>query len=60
MSADPDPDLTADAAPSDPETVQTAGDERWPVGFMLTIVMVSLYVGYRLIQLTVKFFQWLF
>jgi hypothetical protein len=60
MSADPDPDRTADAVPSDPETVQTTGNERWPVGFMLTIVMVSLYVGYRLIQLTVKFFQWLF
>jgi hypothetical protein len=58
MTSDPDP--AADAASGDPTTDAPAVNERWPLGFMLTIVMVSLYVGYRLVQLTVKFFQWVF
>ncbi len=35
-------------------------EERWPVGFILTIVMVSLYLGYRLVQGAVLFVQWIF
>jgi hypothetical protein len=26
-------------------------DEKWPIGFMLTIVLVVLYLGWRLIQM---------
>lgn len=37
-----------------------AEDEKWPVGFILTIVMVSLYLAYRIIQGFVLFFQWIF
>jgi|GEM_PF-2107703 len=33
-------------------------DERWPVGFILTIVMVALYLGYRLVQGLVALWQW--
>jgi hypothetical protein len=59
MSTEPDPDPTADTSPGDSEAATSAASERWPLGFLLTIVMVSLYVGYRLIQLSVKLFQWL-
>lgn len=58
MTSDPHP--AADVPPGEPTTDVPADNERWPLGFMLTIVMVSLYVGYRLVQLTVKFFQWVF
>ena len=58
MTSDPDP--AADAAPLESTTDAHPETERWPLGFMLTIAMVSLYVGYRIVQLTVKFFQWLF
>lgn len=66
MSSEPDPGVAneqPDAVAEGP--VETAGDgvlaegrERWPIGFMLTITMAAVYVGYRVIQLTVKFFQW--
>ena len=36
------------------------GDEKWPVGFILTIVMVGGYLAYRLVQGVVLFFQWVF
>ena len=58
MASESDP--AAEEAVPEPGAPNEAATERWPVGFMLTIVMVSLYVGYRLVQLTVKFFQWLF
>jgi hypothetical protein len=25
-------------------------EEKWPIGFMLTIVLVALYLGWRLVQ----------
>ena len=48
-----------DDATTRPEA-ETDGDERWPIGFILTIVMVALYVGYRLIQGVVLVIDWLF
>jgi hypothetical protein len=59
MSTNPDPESAADAAAEGREDLAAADSERWPIGFMLTIAMVTLYVGYRLVQLTVRFFQWL-
>jgi len=41
------------------EGIDTA-DERWPIGFIVTVTMTALYVGYRVVQLTIKLFQWLF
>jgi len=35
-------------------------DEKWPIGFILTIVMVGGYLAYRLIQGIVLFFEWVF
>ena len=35
--------------PSDPEADEPKRD-RWPVGFMLLIGAVSLYLGWRLVQ----------
>ena len=35
-------------------------EEKWPIGFILTIVMVSAYLLYRLVQGVVLFFQWVF
>jgi len=35
-----------------------AAEERWPVGFILTIVMVGIYLAYRLIQGIVLFVDW--
>ena len=46
------PDDTADADPS-PE------EEKWPFLFMLTIALVALYVGYRIIQMIVQLIQWI-
>jgi len=37
-----------------------AEDEKWPFGFILTIVMVSIYLAYRLIQGVVLFVDWIF
>ncbi len=39
--------------------IQVEG-EKWPVGFILTIVMVSLYLIYRIIQGGVLIFDWIF
>jgi hypothetical protein len=46
------PDGTADANAS-PE------EEKWPILFMLTIALVALYVGYRIIQMIVQLVQWM-
>ena len=35
-------------------------EEKWPVGFILTIVMVGGYLAYRLIQGIVLLIDWLF
>ena len=44
-AADPDPSAEhADLEPVEPE------EERWPIGFILTIVMAGLYLAYRLWQ----------
>ncbi|CAN5271156.1 hypothetical protein BH24ACT7_BH24ACT7_10660 [soil metagenome] len=52
-------DLPAD----DPEALPVGeegdpADEPWPKGFILTIVMVALYLGYRLVQGLVALWQW--
>ena len=58
MATDPEPDAVS---PGDSPTSETpAAEERWPIGFMLTIAMVALYVGFRLVQLGMRLFQWLF
>ena len=36
------------------------GEEKWPIGFILTIVMVSAYLVYRLIQGLVLLVDWIF
>ncbi len=45
-AADPDPEAFAEHGdrPAEPE------EERWPIGFILTIVMAGLYLAYRLWQ----------
>ncbi len=49
-SAAPDDTADADASPE---------EEKWPFLFMLTIALVALYVGYRIIQMIVQLIQWL-
>ena len=46
------PDGTTDAE-TPPE------EEKWPFLFMLTIALVALYVGYRVIQMIVQLIQWM-
>ncbi len=38
-----------DQLDAQPDTT-SADEEKWPVGFMLTIVLVMLYLGWRLVQ----------
>ena len=59
MPTEPEPDAVVPGDASAPQG-PTDPDERWPIGFMLTIAMVALYVGYRIVQLGVRLFQWLF
>ncbi|MBA2336149.1 MAG: hypothetical protein H0V96_00025 [Acidimicrobiia bacterium] len=42
----------------DPGRGAAEHEEKWPVGFILTIVMVSLYLGYRLWQGLVALWHW--
>ncbi len=35
-------------------------EEKWPIGFILTIVMVGVYLAYRLIQGVVLLIDWIF
>ena len=35
-------------------------DEKWPIGFMLTLGLTGLYLGWRLIQGLVLLFDWIF
>ena len=49
-SAAPDGTADADASPE---------EEKWPFLFMLTIALVALYVGYRIIQMIVQLIQWI-
>ena len=54
-----DRDMDHEATPSAGGEVP-ADEEKWPIGFILTIVMVSIYLGYRLIQGIVLFIDWVF
>ena len=56
MSTEPDRNAPANQVPSDGD----APRERFPILFALTIAMAALYVGYRLVQMTVAFVNWLF
>jgi hypothetical protein len=33
-----------------PEPADAEEEERWPVGFMVMLVLVALYLGWRLVQ----------
>jgi hypothetical protein len=46
---------TAGMPPAD----RTDDEDRWPIGFMLTIGLAGLYLGWRLIQGIVLFFDWI-
>lgn len=35
-------------------------EDKWPIGFILTISLVGIYLGYRLIQGLVLLVQWVF
>lgn len=50
---------TADHTQEQPD-LASAEDEKWPVGFILTIVMVGGYLAYRLVEGAVLFYQWIF
>lgn len=68
----PDPESSDEVAPpvappgglqaGDPnsETDGSKDDEKWPIGFILTISLVGVYLGYRLIQGVVLLVQWVF
>ncbi len=53
-----------DPAVADPdgggEVAGDPDDEKWPIGFMLTIALTALYLGWRLVQGLVLLFDWLF
>lgn len=54
-------DPTADNIHHEADAVDAGADEeKWPIGFILTIVMVGGYLAYRLVQGIVLFFQWIF
>lgn len=57
--SDSDLEQVPDDAPSE-EPAESEASEKWPFGFILTIVMVSVYLAYRLIQGVVLFFDWIF
>ncbi len=57
---DNDADEAASAEVGDGTPQLPEDDEKWPIGFILTIVMVSIYLGYRLIQGIVLFADWIF
>ena len=57
---DNDADEAASAEVGDGTPQLPEDDEKWPIGFILTIVMVSIYLGYRLIQGLVLFADWIF
>lgn len=54
-----DREMDHEAAPTPQEDVP-ADEEKWPFGFILTIVMVGIYLAYRLIQGIVLFIDWIF
>ena len=41
--------MTADQSPTPQEDPQT-DDEKWPIGFMTILLLVTLYLGWRLVQ----------
>jgi hypothetical protein len=49
-----------DPVPRDGDVPAGEDEEKWPVGFILTIVMVGVYLGWRLIQGIVLMFDWIF
>lgn len=53
MTADPQPP-DGDAADADEE------EPPWPVGFIVLVTLGALYIGWRVIQLIVRGFDWLF
>ena len=45
--------LTGPTQPGDADTPpadQRADDEKWPIGFMTILLLVTLYLGWRLVQ----------
>jgi hypothetical protein len=47
-----------DPRPED-ESKEDADKQRWPIGFMLLIAALSLYLGWRLIQGVAALIRWL-
>lgn len=33
-----------------PEPVESEEDQSWPIGFMIILMLVALYLGWRLVQ----------
>jgi hypothetical protein len=52
-------DLESAAADGTTDAEASAEKEKWPFLFMLTIALVALYVGYRIIQMIVQLIQWM-
>jgi hypothetical protein len=50
---DDDPARNGDSAASEEEPP-------WPIGFIVLVSLAALYVGWRLVQLTVRAVDWLF
>ncbi len=50
----------ADHVGGEPGASGRPDEDRWPIGFILTIVMVGGYLAYRLVQGVVLFFDWIF
>ena len=46
-------DSTEGTSPSDPD------DLEWPVGFMAGLAIAALYLGWRLIQMVGRLFDWI-
>jgi hypothetical protein len=53
MSTEPGEEIRAEAVGGDDED-----DPGWPFGFIAVLILAALYVGWRLIQLTVDFVAW--
>ena len=46
--------------PVDPVEPADVDDEKWPVGFIIILVLAALYLGWRLIELIAMGIDWVF
>ena len=45
--------------PLDPVEHLDPDEEKWPIGFMVVVALVALYLGWRVIQLIAMGIDWL-